>query len=126
VTKDTLDMRMWQIQETKLKMINQLRTRQIERDIDNAFEDMEMSAGEMQAAATGNMDLLREIQAAHRHEEARAALRKQAGAASTRRRRTERTSRRAPSCRKPGATPRATDRPSCGSTKAPPTRGARC
>lgn len=63
VTKDTLDMRMWQIQEVKLKMINQLRTRQIDRNIDNAFEDMEMSAGEMQAAATGNMDLLREIQA---------------------------------------------------------------
>jgi N12 class adenine-specific DNA methylase len=63
VTKDTLDMRMWQIQEVKLKMIHQLRTRQISRDIDNAFEDMEMSAGEMQAAATGNMDLLREIQA---------------------------------------------------------------
>jgi len=62
VTKDTLDMRMWQIQEVKLKMINQLRTRQIDREIDNAFEDMEMSAGEMQAAATGNMDLLREIQ----------------------------------------------------------------
>jgi N12 class adenine-specific DNA methylase len=63
VTQDTLDMRMWQIQEVKLKMINQLRTRQIDRDIDNAFEDMEMSAGEMQAAATGNMDLLLEIQA---------------------------------------------------------------
>lgn len=62
VTKDTLDMRMWQVQETKLKMINQLRTRQISREIDNAFEDMEMSAGEMQAAATGNMDLLKEIQ----------------------------------------------------------------
>lgn len=63
VTKDTLDMRMWQIQEVKLKIINQLRTRQIERNIDNAFEDMEMSASEMQAAATGNMDLLYEIQA---------------------------------------------------------------
>ena len=62
VTQDTLDMRMWQVQETKLKMINQLRTRQISREIDNAFEDMEMSAGEMQAAATGNMDLLKEIQ----------------------------------------------------------------
>ena len=62
VTRDTLDMRMWQIQETKLKMINQLRTRQIEREIENAFEDMELSAGEMQAAATGNMDLLKEIQ----------------------------------------------------------------
>lgn len=61
VTQDTLDMRMWQIQESKLKMINQLRTRQISRDFENAFEDMEMSAGEMQAAATGNMDLLREI-----------------------------------------------------------------
>lgn len=63
VTKDTLDMRMWQIQEVKLKVINQLRTRQIERNMDNAFEDAEMSASEMQAAATGNMDLLREIQA---------------------------------------------------------------
>lgn len=62
VTKDTLDMRMWQIQEVKLKMINQLRTRKIERELENAFEDMEMSAGEMQAAATGNMDMLREIQ----------------------------------------------------------------
>lgn len=63
VTKDTLDMRMWQIQESKIKMINQLRTRQIDREIENAFEDMEMSAGEMQAAATGNMDILKEIQA---------------------------------------------------------------
>ena len=62
VTQDTLDMRMWQIQETKLKMINQLRTRNVARELDNAFEDMEMSAGEMQAAATGNMDLLKEIQ----------------------------------------------------------------
>lgn len=62
VTKDTLDMRMWQIQEVKLKMINQLRTRNVERELENAFEDMEMSAGEMQAAATGNMDMLREIQ----------------------------------------------------------------
>lgn len=62
VTQDTLDMRMWQVQETKLKMINQLRTRKIAREIDNAFEDMEMSASEMQAAATGNPDLLAEIQ----------------------------------------------------------------
>lgn len=62
VTQDTLDMRMWQVQETKLKMINQLRTRKIGRDIENAFEDLELSAGEMQAAATGNIDLLREIQ----------------------------------------------------------------
>lgn len=62
VTQDTLDMRMWQIQETKLKMINQLRTRNVARELDNAFEDMEMSAGEMQAAATGNTDLLKEIQ----------------------------------------------------------------
>ncbi|WP_213956356.1 PLxRFG domain-containing protein [Variovorax sp. dw_954] len=62
VTKDTLDMRMWQVQETKLKMINQLRTRQVGREIDNAFEDLELSAGEMQAAATGNIDLLHEIQ----------------------------------------------------------------
>lgn len=62
VTKDTLDMRMWQVQETKLKMINQLRTRKISREIDNAFEDMELSAGEMQAAATGDINLLKEIQ----------------------------------------------------------------
>lgn len=62
VTQDTLDMRMWQVQETKLKMINQLRSRQIAREIDNAFEEMEMSASEMQAAATGNPDLLTEIQ----------------------------------------------------------------
>lgn len=62
VTQDTLDMRMWQTQEVKLKMINQLRTRQITREIENPFEQAEMSAGEMQAAATGNMDLLREIQ----------------------------------------------------------------
>lgn len=62
VTKDTLDMRMWQVQETKLKMINQLRSRQISREIDNAFEDMELSAGEMQAAATGDINLLKEIQ----------------------------------------------------------------
>jgi N12 class adenine-specific DNA methylase len=62
VTRDTLDMRMWQVQETKLKMINQLRTRKIGREIDNAFEDMELSAGEMQAAATGDVNLLKEIQ----------------------------------------------------------------
>jgi hypothetical protein len=62
VTQDTLDMKMWMIQERKLKMINQLRTRKIDREIENSFEDMEMSAGEMQAAATGNMDMLREIQ----------------------------------------------------------------
>ena len=62
VTQDTLDMRMWQVQETKLKMINQLRTRNIGREVENAFEDLELSAGEMQAAATGNIDLLREIQ----------------------------------------------------------------
>ena len=62
VTQDSLDMRMWQVQETKLKMINQLRTRKVGREIDNAFEDLELSAGEMQAAATGNIDLLREIQ----------------------------------------------------------------
>lgn len=62
VTRDTLDMRMWQIQEAKLRMINQLRERKIGREVDNAFQDMEMSAGEMQAAATGNMDLLKEIQ----------------------------------------------------------------
>ena len=62
VTQDTLDMKMWMIQERKLKMINQLRSRKVEREIENSFEDMEMSAGEMQAAATGNMDLLKEIQ----------------------------------------------------------------
>ncbi|QNK66100.1 PLxRFG domain-containing protein [Variovorax sp. PAMC26660] len=62
VTKDTLDMRMWQTQETKLKMINQLRMRKVGREVDNAFEDLELSAGEMQAAATGNIDLLHEIQ----------------------------------------------------------------
>jgi N12 class adenine-specific DNA methylase len=62
VTRDTLDMRMWQVQEAKLKMINQLRTRKIGREIDNAFEDMELSAGEMQAAATGDINLLKEIQ----------------------------------------------------------------
>lgn len=62
VTRDTLDMRMWQVQETKLKMINQLRARKIGREIDNAFEDMELSAGEMQAAATGDINLLKEIQ----------------------------------------------------------------
>ena len=62
VTQDTLDMKMWRIQERKLKMINRLRSRQVERVIENSFEAMEMSAGEMQAAATGNMDLLREIQ----------------------------------------------------------------
>lgn len=62
VTQDTLDMRMWQTQEVKLKMVNQLRTRQISREIENPFQEAEMSAGEMQAAATGNMDLLREIQ----------------------------------------------------------------
>ena len=61
VTKDTLDMRMWQIQESKIKMINQLRSREIARDFDNAFEEMEMSAGEMQAAATGNPELLEEV-----------------------------------------------------------------
>jgi hypothetical protein len=43
-------------------MINQLRERKVGREVDNAFQDMEMSAGEMQAAATGNIDLLREIQ----------------------------------------------------------------
>jgi N12 class adenine-specific DNA methylase len=62
VTQDTLDMRMWQTQEIKLKMINQLRTRQISREIENPFEEAEMSAGEMQAAATGNVDMLVEIQ----------------------------------------------------------------
>lgn len=62
VTKDTLDKNMWDIQERKLRGINALRSRQIERDIENSFDDMEMSASEMQAAATGNVDLLKEIQ----------------------------------------------------------------
>lgn len=62
VTKDTLDKNMWDIQEKKLRGINQLRTRQIEREIENSFDEMEMSASEMQAAATGNLDLLKEIQ----------------------------------------------------------------
>jgi hypothetical protein len=62
VTKDTLDAFMWNIQEAKLKGINQLRSRNIDDELSDAFEEMEMSAGEMQAAATGNMDMLREIQ----------------------------------------------------------------
>jgi N12 class adenine-specific DNA methylase len=62
VTKDTLDKNMWEIQERKLRGINQLRSRNVSREIDNAFDEMEMSASEMQAAATGNKDLLREIQ----------------------------------------------------------------
>ena len=62
VTKDTLDKNMWDIQERKIKGINQLRSRQISREIENSFDEMEMSATEMQAAATGNVDLLKEIQ----------------------------------------------------------------
>lgn len=62
VTKDTLDKNMWDIQERKIRGINQLRSRQISREIENSFDEMEMSASEMQAAATGNTDLLREIQ----------------------------------------------------------------
>lgn len=61
-TQDTLDLFMWQTQEKKLAMINQLRTGTIGREIDNAFEEMQMSAGEMQAAATSNPYLLEEIQ----------------------------------------------------------------
>lgn len=61
VTKDTLDKKMWEIQERKIHGINQLRTRQIEDSIDNVFDDMEMSASEMQAAATGDPRLLRVI-----------------------------------------------------------------
>lgn len=61
-TQDTLDLFMWQTQEQKLKMIGQLRSREIGREVDNAFEEMQMSAGEMQAAATSNPHLMREIQ----------------------------------------------------------------
>ena len=60
-TQDTLDLFMWQLQEQKLKMIGQLRTGKVGREIDNAFEDLEMSAGEMQAAATSNPYLMDEI-----------------------------------------------------------------
>ena len=61
-TQDTLDLFMWQTQEKKLSMIAQLRTGNVGREVDNAFEEMQMSAGEMQAAATSNPYLLEEIQ----------------------------------------------------------------
>ena len=61
-TKDTLDSFMWDLQGAKLKGINQLRSRDLDDEIPDAFAELEMSAGEMQAAATGNMDMLREIQ----------------------------------------------------------------
>lgn len=61
-TQDTLDLFMWQTQEKKLAMIAQLRTGNVGREVDNAFEEMQMSAGEMQAAATSNPYLLEEIQ----------------------------------------------------------------
>lgn len=61
-TQDTLDLFMWQTQEKKLAMIGQLRTGNVGREVDNAFEEMQMSAGEMQAAATSNPSLLEEIQ----------------------------------------------------------------
>lgn len=61
-TQDTLDLFMWQTQEKKLSMISQLRTGNVGREVDNAFEEMQMSAGEMQAAATSNPYLLEEIQ----------------------------------------------------------------
>lgn len=61
-TQDTLDLFMWQTQEKKLSMIGQLRTGNVGREFDNAFEEMQMSAGEMQAAATSNPYLLEEIQ----------------------------------------------------------------
>ncbi len=60
-TQDTLDLYMWQTQENKLKMIGQLRTGNVDIEMDNAFEEMEFSAGEMQAAATSNPYLLDEI-----------------------------------------------------------------
>jgi N12 class adenine-specific DNA methylase len=61
-TQDTLDLFMWQTQEKKLSMIMQLRSGEVGREIDNAFEELQMSAGEMQAAATSNPYLLEEIQ----------------------------------------------------------------
>lgn len=61
-TQDTLDLFMWQTQEKKLAMIAQLRAGNVGREVDNAFEEMQMSAGEMQAAATSNPYLLEEIQ----------------------------------------------------------------
>jgi N12 class adenine-specific DNA methylase len=60
-TQDTLDLYMWQTQENKLKMIGQLRTGNVDFEMDNAFEEMAFSAGEMQAAATSNPYLLDEI-----------------------------------------------------------------
>lgn len=61
-TQDSLDLFMWQVQEKKLGMINQLREGNVGREFDNAFEEMQMSAGEMQAAATSNPYLMEEIQ----------------------------------------------------------------
>ncbi|MFZ3045645.1 MAG: hypothetical protein WA151_06995, partial [Desulfatirhabdiaceae bacterium] len=61
-TQDTLDLFMWQVQEKKLGMIGQLREGKIGREIDNAFEELQLSAGEMQAAATSNPYLMQEIQ----------------------------------------------------------------
>jgi hypothetical protein len=61
-TQDTLDLFMWQTQEKKLAMINQLRTGNVGREMEDAFEELQMSAGEMQAAATSNPYLLEEIQ----------------------------------------------------------------
>lgn len=61
-TQDTLDLFMWQTQEKKLATIGQLRTRKVGREVENSFENMQMSAGEMQAAATSNPYLLEEIQ----------------------------------------------------------------
>ena len=61
-TQDTLDLFMWQTQEKKLAMINQLREGGMGREVDDAFEDLQLSAGEMQAAATSNPYLMEEIQ----------------------------------------------------------------
>lgn len=61
-TQDTLDLFMWQTQEKKLNMIGQLRTGSMGDEIENVFEDMSMSAGEMQAAATSNPYMMQEIQ----------------------------------------------------------------
>ena len=61
-TQDTLDLFMWQTQEKKLAMINQLREGGMGREVDDAFEDLQLSAGEMQAAATSNPFLMEEIQ----------------------------------------------------------------
>lgn len=61
-TQDTLDLRMWQTQEKKLSMIAQLRDRKVGNIIENAFEDMILSAEEMQAAASSNPYILQDIQ----------------------------------------------------------------